>query len=51
MSIASKATHEYGYLLTAGSGVSEILALNNHEMLVDERDGKGLGDGSKAKVK
>jgi len=31
--------------------VSEILALNNHEMLVDERDGKGLGDGSKAKIK
>jgi hypothetical protein len=27
------------------------VALNNHEFLVDERDGKGLGDGSKAKVK
>ena len=48
---SGKATHEYGYLLTTGSGVSEILALNNHEMLVDERDGKGLGDGSKAKIK
>ena len=44
-------THEYAYLLTAGSGVSEITALNSHEFLVDERDGKGLGDGSKAKVK
>jgi hypothetical protein len=44
-------THEYGYLLTTGSGVSEILALNQHEFLVDERDGKGRGDGSKAKVK
>jgi hypothetical protein len=46
-----KATHEYAYLLTTGSGVSEIVALNQHEFLVDERDGKGLGDGSKAKVK
>jgi Esterase-like activity of phytase len=46
-----KATHEYAYLLTTGSGVSEITALNDHEFLVDERDGKGLGDGSKAKVK
>jgi hypothetical protein len=46
-----RVTHEYSYLLTAGSGVSDIVALNNHEFLVDERDGKGLGDGSKAKVK
>ena len=44
-------THEYAYNLTKGSGVSEILALNNDEVLVDERDGKGLGDGSSAKVK
>jgi len=44
-------TKQYAYLLTTGSGVSEILALNNHEFLVDERDGKGRGDGSKAKVK
>ncbi len=48
---ATGATHEYAYSLTAGSGVSEIVALNDHEFLVDERDGKGLGDGSKAKVK
>ena len=46
-----KMTHEYAYLLTTGSGASEITALNEHEFLVDERDGKGLGDGSKAKVK
>jgi hypothetical protein len=46
-----KTTHEYAYLLTSGSGVSEITALNQHEFLVDERDGKGLGDGSKAKIK
>ncbi len=43
--------HEYAYTLTSGTGVSEILALNNDELLVDERDGKGLGDGSSAKVK
>lgn len=48
---SGKTVHEYGYLLTTGSGVSDIVALNNHEFLVDERDGKGLGDGSKAKVK
>jgi hypothetical protein len=49
--IRSGQTHEYAYLLTTGSGVSEIVALNQHEFLVDERDGKGRGDGSKAKVK
>jgi Esterase-like activity of phytase len=46
-----KTLREYAYLLTTGSGASEITALNNHEFLVDERDGKGLGDGNKAKVK
>lgn len=30
---------------------SEILAVNSHEFLVLERDGKGLGDGSSAAVK
>lgn len=49
--IASGATHEYAYQLTTGSGVSEIVALNNHQFLVDERDGKGLGDGTTAKFK
>ncbi len=44
-------THEYGYLLTTGSGVSEIVAINQHEFLVDERDGSGLGNGNKAKIK
>ena len=28
--IASGATHEYAYLLTTGSGVSEIVAVNDH---------------------
>ena len=41
--IASGATREYGYTLTTGSGVSEIVALNNHQFLVDERDGAGVG--------
>ncbi len=44
-------THEYAYNLTTGSGVSDIVALNDHEFLVDERDGKGLGDGSSASIK
>ena len=49
--IATGTTHEYGYLLTTGSGVSDIVAINDHQFLVDERDGKGLGDGSTAAVK
>jgi hypothetical protein len=49
--IATGTTKEYGYNLTTGSGVSDIVAINDHQFLVDERDGKGLGDGSKAKVK
>ncbi|GAA4022443.1 hypothetical protein GCM10022212_19570 [Actimicrobium antarcticum] len=49
--IASGATHEYAYKLTTGSGVSEIVALNDHQFLVDERDGKGLGDGTSAVIK
>ncbi|MBI3229381.1 MAG: esterase-like activity of phytase family protein [Burkholderiales bacterium] len=49
--IATKVTHEYAYKLTTGSGVSEITALNDHQFLVDERDGKGLGDGSTAVAK
>ena len=48
---SGRVTHQFGYLLTTGSGVSEILALNDHEFLVDERDGHGRADGSKAKVK
>jgi hypothetical protein len=49
--VATGRTHQYAYALTTGSGVSEILAINDHEFLVDERDGKGLGDGSAAVVK
>ncbi len=49
--IATGVTHEYAYHLTTGSGVSEIVAINNHEFLVDERDGSGLGNGDSAVVK
>jgi hypothetical protein len=49
--IASVTTHEYAYQLTTGSGISEILAINNDEFLLLERDGKGLGDGTNAVTK
>jgi hypothetical protein len=42
--VVSGETHEYAYKLTDGSGVSEIVAVNNHQFLTDERDGAGLGD-------
>jgi hypothetical protein len=42
--IQSGATREYGYRLSDGSGVSEIVAVNNHQFLVDERDGSGMAD-------
>ena len=54
---SGKVTHQFGYLLTTGSGVSEICALNDHEFLVDERDGTGReantppGNSTNAKVK
>ena len=48
---SGRATHQYAYLLTTGSGVSEILALNDHEFLVDERDGHGRANGDDAVVK
>jgi hypothetical protein len=48
---SGQVTHQFAYLLTTGTGVSEIVALNNHEFIVDERDGKGRGDGSNAKIK
>jgi hypothetical protein len=55
----SGATHEYVYPLTnIGTKskpkyptISDLLAINDHEFLVDERDGKGLGDNSTAVFK
>lgn len=54
--IDSGTTHQYAYdnYLTDKNksyNSSELLAINNHEFLVLERDGKGLGDGSNASVK
>ncbi len=48
---SGQTTHEFAYVLTTGSGVSDIVALNSHEFLVDERDGSGLGNGDSAVVK
>lgn len=52
--IATGVTKQYAYnnvISSKSYGSSEILALNSHQFLVLERDGKGLGDGSAAKVK
>jgi hypothetical protein len=57
--IKSGATHEYAYPLTnTGSvskpkfpTVSDITAINDHQFLVDERDGHGRADQSVAKFK
>ena len=38
-------------MLTEGSGVSDIVAVNDHQFLVDERDGEGLGENDAAKTK
>jgi DNA-binding beta-propeller fold protein YncE len=59
INIASGAVTQHAYPLTnIGTEakpkyptVSEIVAINDHEFLVDERDGKGLGDDSKAVYK
>ena len=57
--VRTGATHEYAYEFdNIGTPqkpkygtASEILAVNDHAFLVDERDGKGLGDDSVAVVK
>jgi hypothetical protein len=57
--VLTGATHEYGYPLTnIGTAskpkyptISDIVAVNDHQFLVDERDGKGLGDNSTAAFK
>ncbi|CAH0347988.1 esterase-like activity of phytase family protein [Aquabacterium sp. CECT 9606] len=52
--VATGATHEYAYdnvINGKAYNSSEILALNDHQFLILERDGKGQGDGSSAKVK
>ncbi len=49
--IATGATKEVGMKLTDGTGVSEIVAIDATHFLIDERDGKGLGDNSNAVIK
>jgi hypothetical protein len=57
--LASGAVSQFAYELTnIGTEakpkyptVSEIVAINDHEFLIDERDGKGLGDNSAAVYK
>jgi hypothetical protein len=53
--IKTGAMHEYAYQLDKGTKttISDILAINDHEFLVDERDSKGRADavGSKAAFK
>lgn len=52
--VATGLTHEYVYDNKIGSKAynsSEIIALNDHQFLIDTRDGKGLGDGSVAVIK
>ena len=53
--IKTGATHEYAYQLDPGTKttISDIVAINDHEFLVDERDSKGRADavGSKAGFK
>jgi hypothetical protein len=50
--IRSGAVREYAYHLDAvKTTVSEILAVNDHDFLVDERDSKGLVDDSTAVIK
>jgi len=52
--IATHAVKQYAYDNRVGSknyNSSEIFALNDHQFLVLERDGKGLGDGSSTAFK
>src|SRR5262249_30728068 len=52
--VASGVSHEFAYdnrIGTKNYNSSELLALNSHQFLVLERDGKGLGDDSVAVVK
>lgn len=45
--VATGATREYAYPTDTKTktSVSDIVAINDHQFLVDERDGKGRGDG------
>jgi uncharacterized protein YjdB len=52
--LATGTTHQYAYnnqINGTAYNSSELVALNNHEFLVDERDSAGLGSGSAAVIK
>ncbi len=50
--IATGNTKEYVYPIASSSlGVNELLAVNDHQFIVIERDGRGLGAGNSATVK
>lgn len=52
--VATGATQEFAFNNSNNGGSqnsSELLAINDHELLVLERDGKGLGDGTSAAYK
>ncbi len=53
INVSSGATKQYSYPVSKSpkTTVSDIVALNDHELLIDERDSKGLGDTSVAAVK
>lgn len=51
IAIADGRVREFGYRLTDGGGVSDVVAINDHEFLVLERDGAGLGANSEAVTK
>ncbi|WP_374594613.1 esterase-like activity of phytase family protein [Aquabacterium sp.] len=50
--VETGATKQYAYKLDSTSNtISEVVFANDHTLWLDERDGKGLGDGSKAVTK
>jgi T5SS/PEP-CTERM-associated repeat protein len=53
INVATGETHEYAYDNRVGgtNNSSELLAINDHEFLVLERDNTGLGSGTSAAVK
>ncbi len=50
--LVNNTTKEYVYPLAAANlGVNEMLAVNDHQFIVIERDGRGLGAGNTAQIK
>ena len=52
MNLSTSATREFLYVLSNASvGATEVLAINDHQFLVLERDGRGLNSGNTAMFK